>query len=50
MMCFSAKFLDSITSNLSPKCDLLYTVNLHDFKNSLDTSVPVNIRFDLKGY
>jgi hypothetical protein len=49
MMCFSDKFLDSVTTNLSPKCDLLYIVNLLDFKDSLETSVPVNIRFDLKG-
>jgi hypothetical protein len=49
MMCFSDKLLDSITSNLSPKCDLLHTVNLRDFKNNLKTSISVNIRFDLKG-
>jgi len=49
MMCFSDKLLDSITSNLSPKCELLYIVNLRDFKKSLEKSVSINTRFHLKG-
>ena len=43
---FNDKLLDSITRNLSPKCELL---NLRHFKNSLETSVSINIRLDLKG-
>jgi hypothetical protein len=49
MMCFIDKLLDSITSNLSPKCELLCIVNLLHFKNRLETSVSINIRLDLKG-
>ena len=49
MMCFNDKLLDSITGNLSPKCDLLYIVNLLDIMNSLEMCVSANIRFDLKG-
>jgi hypothetical protein len=36
------------TSNLSPKCDPIYIVDLRDFKNILETSFSVNFRFDLK--
>jgi len=49
MVCFSDKLLDSITSNLSPKCELLCVVNLRHFKNSLGMFVSINIRLDLKG-
>ena len=49
MVCFNDKLLDSITSNLSPKCSLFSIVNLHDFKNILEKSVPVNIRLYPKG-